>query len=79
MQELTIHKSNNFTIVFLVYVTFITNIIFLNNTLCKEFFSELYRGFIGAPERIRTPDPLIRNQILYPAELRAHIKSISIT
>ncbi len=25
----------------------------------------------GAPERIRTPDPLIRNQVLYPAELRA--------
>ena len=26
----------------------------------------------GAPEVIRTLDPLIRSQILYPAELRAH-------
>ena len=26
----------------------------------------------GAPGEIRTPDPLIRSQILYPAELRAH-------
>ena len=24
----------------------------------------------GAPEEIRTPDPLVRSQILYPAELR---------
>jgi hypothetical protein len=23
----------------------------------------------GAPGRIRTPDPLIRSQVLYPAEL----------
>jgi hypothetical protein len=27
---------------------------------------------IGAPERIRTSDPLIRSQVLYPAELRVH-------
>ncbi|CAD5268408.1 hypothetical protein HALO59_30331 [Halomonas sp. 59] len=25
----------------------------------------------GAPGRIRTSDPLIRSQVLYPAELRA--------
>ena len=25
----------------------------------------------GAPEEIRTPDPLVRSQVLYPAELRA--------
>ena len=25
--------------------------------------------FRGAPGRIRTPDPLIRSQVLYPAEL----------
>ena len=25
----------------------------------------------GAPEKIRTPDPLVRSQVLYPAELRA--------
>ncbi len=27
----------------------------------------------GAPGAIRTPDPLIRSQILYPAELRARM------
>ena len=32
--------------------------------------------FIGALERIRTSDPLIRSQILYPAELRVHYISI---
>ncbi len=26
----------------------------------------------GAPGAIRTPDPLLRRQVLYPAELRAH-------
>ena len=26
-------------------------------------------GENGAPGRIRTPDPLIRSQVLYPAEL----------
>ena len=28
----------------------------------------------GAPGEIRTPDTLIRSQVLYPAELRAHIE-----
>ena len=27
----------------------------------------------GTPGEIRTPDPLVRSQVLYPAELRAHI------
>ena len=27
---------------------------------------------IGTPGVIRTPDPLLRRQVLYPAELRAH-------
>ena len=27
---------------------------------------------LGAPGGIRTPDPQIRNLMLYPAELRAH-------
>ena len=31
------------------------------------------REFHGTPEGIRTPDPLVRSQILYPAELLAHI------
>ena len=26
----------------------------------------------GGPRRIRTPDPLIRSQVLYPAELSVH-------
>ena len=29
--------------------------------------------FSGVPEKIRTPDLLIRSQTLYPAELLAHI------
>lgn len=29
-------------------------------------------SFIGAPDTIRTCDPLIRSQVLYPAELRVH-------
>jgi hypothetical protein len=29
-------------------------------------------GVSGAPGEIRTPDPLLRRQMLYPAELRAH-------
>ena len=28
---------------------------------------------IGTPGRIRTYDPLVRSQVLYPAELRVHI------
>ena len=28
----------------------------------------------GAPGWIRTTDPLVRSQILYPAELRAHLE-----
>ncbi len=31
---------------------------------------------IGAPEEIRTPDPLVRSQVLYPAELRAHFATV---
>ena len=30
----------------------------------------------GAPERIRTSDPQIRSLVLYPAELRVHLKNI---
>ena len=29
--------------------------------------------FYGTPGEIRTPDPLVRSQVLYPAELRAQI------
>ncbi len=31
--------------------------------------------FNGAPGRIRTPDPLIRSQLLYPTELQAQLSS----
>jgi hypothetical protein len=31
----------------------------------------------GAPEEIRTPDPLVRSQVLYPAELRARFCEVA--
>jgi hypothetical protein len=34
----------------------------------------LIAGIAGAPGAIRTPDPLVRSQILYPTELRARCK-----
>ena len=34
-------------------------------------------GKNGAPGEIRTPDPLVRSQMLYPAELRAQHETIS--
>jgi hypothetical protein len=36
-----------------------------------ESKQEAIRERIGAPGRIRTSDPLVRSQMLYPAELRA--------
>jgi hypothetical protein len=38
--------------------------------------TERPRRLSGAPGEIRTPDPLVRSQMLYPAELRAHALSI---
>ncbi len=32
----------------------------------------ILNGLDGTPGEIRTPDPLLRRQVLYPAELRAH-------
>ena len=32
----------------------------------------------GAPGEIRTPDRLVRSQVLYPAELRALLRSIKV-
>ena len=32
----------------------------------------------GAPDTIRTCDPLVRSQVLYPAELRVHYGVISL-
>ena len=34
--------------------------------------TSLWALFYGAPKEIRTPDPLVRSQVLYPAELWAH-------
>lgn len=39
--------------------------IFFNSMIIKENF--------GAPGEIRTPDHLVRSQVLYPTELRALI------
>jgi hypothetical protein len=36
------------------------------NDACPELID-------GAPGEIRTPDRLVRSQVLYPTELRAHI------
>lgn len=33
-----------------------------------------YSGLSGAPGRIRTRDPLVRSQVLYPTELPAHLR-----
>ena len=32
-----------------------------------------YTHHVGAPEETRTPGPLLRRQLLYPAELQAHL------
>ena len=39
----------------------------------KEEALLILNGIGGTPGVIRTPDPLLRRQVLYPAELRAHI------
>ena len=36
----------------------------------------IFTSLVGAPGKIRTPDPLVRSQVLYPAELQAHSLSI---
>ncbi len=35
-----------------------------------------YTHHIGAPEETRTPGPLLRRQLLYPAELQAHMERV---
>ena len=41
-------------------------------------FNQLsYIHHIGAPEGTRTPGPLLRRQMLYPAELQAHIRAFA--
>ena len=33
---------------------------------------------IGAPGEIRTPDQSVRSRLLYPAELRARVRTIAV-
>jgi hypothetical protein len=35
------------------------------------FLTGCFLAIFGAPGEIRTPDPLVRSQVLYPTELRA--------
>jgi hypothetical protein len=44
-----------------------------------RFFYFIFNDFhvIGAPGEIRTPDHLVRSQVLYPAELRAQTVSVT--
>ena len=39
----------------------------------KPLKSADLKGFLSVREKIRTPDTLVRSQVLYPAELHAHI------
>ena len=42
----------------------------------KDAFCSLTTREIDVREKIRTPDTLVRSQVLYPAELHAHNSSI---
>ena len=35
-----------------------------------------FSGGSGTPEGTRTPDPLLRRQLLYPPELQAHMERV---
>ena len=54
------------------------NLTFLNITLTSKYGRVVISlhgiDLIGAPDRIRTCDPCLRRAVLYPAELRAHLK-----
>ena len=39
-----------------------------------EHLTGCFDYVFGAPGEIRTPDPLVRSQVLYPTELRAQIE-----
>ena len=39
--------------------------------------SPLSAGKLGTPEGTRTPDLLLRRQLLYPAELLAHMERVT--
>ncbi len=40
--------------------------------------TNVFKDFTDVRERIRTPDTLVRSQVLYPAELHTHILLYSI-
>ena len=42
-----------------------------NEKRARYFYLTLPLDSIGAPGAIRTPDPLVRSQVLYQTELRA--------
>ena len=48
-----------------------------NKNPCKWLKIAICKGFLfGVRERIRTPDTLVRSQVLYPAELHTRITNI---
>ena len=51
--------------------------IFGSASIKKDHHQTVWSFFIGALEKIRTPDLLIRSQTLYPAELPAHTLGLS--
>ena len=42
-----------------------------NDITTTEYIVDYFEN-VGTPGRIRTPDPLVRSEMLCPAELRAH-------
>ena len=52
-----------------------------SNQVSQDFQTKkgsLWLPFLfGTPGEIRTPDQLVRSQLLYPAELRAHLANYS--
>ena len=46
----------------------------IKNKISGDLLIENRRLFIGAPEGIRTPGPLLRRQLLYPTELQARMQ-----
>ena len=46
----------------------------MNLLLTKEGWTRLKEG--GTPEGTRTPDPLLRRQLLYPPELQARMERV---
>ena len=42
----------------------------------RQRFLEISQRLTGTPEGTRTPDPLLRRQLLYPPELQAHMERV---